>query len=107
MESIGAAMDGLIAFIIACGTRGTLVDYYSIFALNAGRDVTDYEIHRQYIKLAVILHPDRNHCAHAELAFKYVKLAYDKIVESRTMPLVPVYVAATAPTRPAFFFGRR
>lgn len=50
------------------------VDYYSILGLKPTAD--KYAVKRQYRKLAVLLHPDKNKCVGADGAFKLVSEAW-------------------------------
>jgi len=45
-------------------------DFYDV--LNIKKDATDTEIKKAYKKLALILHPDKNHAPGAAEAFKSV-----------------------------------
>jgi len=49
-------------------------NYYEI--LEVSREVTDTELKKQYRKLALLMHPDKNHAPGAEEAFKAVSQAF-------------------------------
>ena len=56
----------ILCRVLNCG------DFYDV--LEVSRDVTDSELKKQYKRLALILHPDKNRAPQSDDAFKGIKV---------------------------------
>ncbi|CAL0307330.1 unnamed protein product [Lupinus luteus] len=80
LEGISQMVATFEVYIASEVTHNGEVDYYSILGLKPS--VNTQVVKRQYKKLAVLFHPDKNRCVEADKAFKLVSEAWTWLSDS-------------------------
>ncbi|OIW02930.1 hypothetical protein TanjilG_29706 [Lupinus angustifolius] len=80
LEGISQMVATFEVYIASEVTHDGELDYYSILGLKPSADTQ--AVKRQYKKLAVLLHPDKNKCVGADGAFKLVSEAWTWLSDS-------------------------
>ncbi|KAK7277025.1 hypothetical protein RIF29_18174 [Crotalaria pallida] len=80
LEGISQMLATFEVYIASEVTHNGELDYYSILGLKPSADAQ--AVKRQYKKLAVLLHPDKNKCVGADGAFKLVSEAWTWLSDS-------------------------
>jgi ferredoxin len=92
--------------LLAAAAAGTSANnkWRAVLGIRPDAATTDAAVKKQFRRLSLLVHPDKNRCAAAEEAFKLLRQAYDAALAARPEDRGPCAAAAAhdeAPRRPA------